>query len=325
MAYRAYAPWIIVLLVVGCSDNGPPMTPPASASTRIDDLSADASSLLRELPHVATVSRHGPAGTPTHRIIHICNRHLVSLDDYLADLQSQSDEPISAGDMDRYQQRLIDEVTELQRQQVELLTALVKRHGLKHVHIEGFCIGQESAFERIVSKWTDTERRLVDLKADVAEFGDDERAKPLNKAIRDIEKELRLDKAHYGAAAQVYQQGALERVLPAEDATLLDAAKPIADDGTYREDQVAIEAREDFIVTTLLASGPVRLPCPPYDPLSCRIIPFLGDDPRPDLQCKIDHKVITLAPRVLDPLADGIAPDRAVDDEPIFLGIPRPL
>ncbi|MEX0805830.1 MAG: hypothetical protein WD688_21305 [Candidatus Binatia bacterium] len=45
--------------------------------------------------------------------------------------------------------------------------------------------------------------------------------------------------------------------MPCEDETLLDAAKPIADDGMYREDAAAIEAREDFIVRTLLESGPV--------------------------------------------------------------------
>ncbi|MEX1232007.1 MAG: hypothetical protein WEB58_17315 [Planctomycetaceae bacterium] len=164
----------------------------------------------------------------------------------MADLQSQSDEPLTKDEMDRYQAQLVDEVSVLQVQQVQLLTELIERHAVKQVYIEGFCIGHESSFERIIGEWAETERRLVELKADVTDFGDDERAKPLAKAIRGIERELSLEKAHYGAAAQLWHAGTLEKVLPCEDESLLDAAKPIADDGTYRENAAAIEAREDF-------------------------------------------------------------------------------
>lgn len=228
----------------------------------------------KSLPHVANVTRHGPAEQPTHRIIHFCNWHLVDPQEYAADLHSQSDDPLTNDELNRYQTQLVDEVSVLQVQQVQLLTQLIDNHGVNQVHLEGFCIGQEASFKRIIGEWTETERRLAELKAGVADFGDDERAKPIAAKIQEIEDGLNLEKAHYGAAGQLWHDGFLEKVLPCEDERLLDAAKPIAADGTYREDAEAIEAREDFIVRTLLESGPVS-----YAIHGKAVIPDQGADP----------------------------------------------
>ena len=60
---------------------------------------------------LARHTRHGPEGNPSHRIIHIFNWHIVSLDDYLADLQSQTEDPLTKDEMDRYQSQLVEEVS----------------------------------------------------------------------------------------------------------------------------------------------------------------------------------------------------------------------
>lgn len=67
---------------------------------------------------------------------------------------------------------------------------LIDKHSLKRVHIEGYCIGQEEVFERIIGEWTSADQRLEFLKIDVANIDGNELAKPLAGIIHDVECEL---------------------------------------------------------------------------------------------------------------------------------------
>ena len=47
---------------------------------RLDNLDNDAASILRQLPGIVQVTRHGPQGRPSHRVVHLLDWHLVPKD-----------------------------------------------------------------------------------------------------------------------------------------------------------------------------------------------------------------------------------------------------
>ena len=71
------------------------------AEQRLDDIDNDAAAILRRLPEVAQVTRHGLEDSPSHRIVHLLDWHFVPKDMYSADLRSLSDKPISEEDIEQ--------------------------------------------------------------------------------------------------------------------------------------------------------------------------------------------------------------------------------
>jgi hypothetical protein len=62
-----------------------------------------------------------------------------------------------------------------------------------------------------------------------------------------------------GAAGRLLIAGAIDEVLPLDDAEALDRAKPITPDGTVQIDEARTKAREDAQVRTVLDNGPYAL------------------------------------------------------------------
>ena len=77
--------------------------------------------------------------------------------------------------------------------------------------------------------------------------------------INGLEDEHRRDLLRIGVAGQLYLDGKLKRILPADDNEAYSAANPIAEDGTVTLDSELIEAREDAIVRRRLKSEGVKV------------------------------------------------------------------
>ena len=58
------------------------------------------------------------------------------------------------------------------------------------------------------------------------------------------------------AADRLYLAGELEAALPLDDAEILDASKPVGEDGVVDFDAAAIETRERAIARRLVDHGP---------------------------------------------------------------------
>ena len=240
-----------------------PNTAKQTGAASLFDLSAGAVPLLRQLPNVVKVERHGPATLPTHRIIHIADWHFVPKDDFAADLRSQSSEPISDEAIDRQYAEHLDEVEAIQSEQIEFLRTLIQKHGLKRIHIEGLAEKEEFIFDAKVSALRKVGLELVELRNEKKQFlalGDpDDDTRKIIDGIEEIEAQHRSDLLHLGAAGRLLLSGEIEAVLPLENAAAHAASNPVSDDGSVALDQEKIEAREDAQARLLLDGEPVAI------------------------------------------------------------------
>jgi hypothetical protein len=225
----------VLLLAIGCIEGRRAQTvsqdiPPTSPAS-LDDLSADAVTILRKLPGIADVKRHGPSELPTHRIVHIADWHFVDGDDYAADLRCLSDEPLSDEEIDRRHAELLDEVELVQEQQIAVLRWLIEHHGLKRVHIEGLSEKDQFIFDAKISVLRTVGQQLADLRAegDTLVSGDEPDAgtKKIIDGIEQVGAQYRRDLLQLGAAARLVLSGELEGVVPLEDAEAYAAANPV--------------------------------------------------------------------------------------------------
>lgn len=252
----------MLLLVCGCAEHQVHSNHP-SQPVLLSDLGADVLPLLRQLPNVVEVERHGSSLQPTHRIIHIADWHFVPKDDFAADLRSLSTEPISDEEITRLQAEFLDEVELVQQQQIELLRTLIQKNGLDRIHVEGLGENEEFIFHAKVSALRKVGQELVDLKKENEELfalGDpDDDTRKIIESIKEIEAQHRSDLLHLGAAGQLLLNGEIEAVLPLEDADVHAASNPVNEDGSVTLDQEKIEAREDAQVRLLLDGWPVAV------------------------------------------------------------------
>lgn len=258
------SPWavLVLLLACGCAEQELHSNKPAQAAD-IFDLNADPFPLLRQLPNVVEVERHGQTHQPTRRIIHIADWHFVPKDDYAADLRSLSTEPISDEEIARQHAELLEQVELIQQQQIELLRMLVRQHELKRVHVEGLAEKEEFIFDAKVSALRKVGQELVELKKEKEQLlalGDpDDDTRKIIDGIEEIEAQHRSDLLHLGAGGRLLLNGEIEAVPPLENAAAHAASNPVSDDGAVALDQAKIEAREDAQVRLLLDGGPVAV------------------------------------------------------------------
>lgn len=263
----------LLLLAAGCaheepnsSQNSANDSPQAAASTvriSLDDLSLDVPPVLRQLPDVAKVHRHGPTDRRTHRIVHVADWHFVEKDRFADDLRSGSDQSISDEEIDRLHRDHLAEVEKVQRQQLVVLRILVQKHGLRQIWIEGLIDRDLLIFDAKISALRTVGQRLVDLRRQRDELLDegepDEDVQKIIAGIEEVEQQYRRDLLQIGAAGQLLLDGEIDAVLPLEDADAYAAANPVGDDGAVTLDQEKIEAREDAQVRRLLDAGPFAL------------------------------------------------------------------
>ena len=188
----------------------------------VTQLSTDAFSRLQHVPGVKHVERAITVKDPAKRIIHVRNAHFISKEDFAVWEPALSRR--LAGE--RYAE-LLTKLEILHWREMTLFHCLAKDHGLKHVHLEGYC---------------DTEKSRTDFSELFLAAGQP-------NAKRDLMLQL-------GPVGRLFLDGKVSKPLPCEEEALLDAAKP---QGRLLNRQ-HVEAREDAIVRNLLQrSEPVTV------------------------------------------------------------------
>lgn len=185
-----------------------------------------------------------PLGAEPTKIIHILNWHYVDRDDFAADLRANSDKPISDEQVTKEYLSFLDDVREIQKQQMELLRTLIKKHELKAVYVEGLTEKNHKGILEFLESMKKYERT---------------RKPSEDRFDRQIEALHQLSLLHVGAAPRLVMSGELKTILPAEDSTAMEAANPVRPDGTLVYDLKAATDREDAIARNLLKAEGVAV------------------------------------------------------------------
>jgi len=177
----------------------------------ITDLSADATTILRTLPNVASVTRHG-SDKPTHRIIHILDWHLVDRPAFYVDMIDVTEgEPPTDQELAKWYDEHLAEVEAVQQQQHAALLHLAKHHGLTHVHLEGLTDADKVVLDASVSAIKATSKDLAQLQRERAELvalvDPDELTQAAIDAIDTLIHGDRIDRLRIGAVTQLLIDG----------------------------------------------------------------------------------------------------------------------
>src|SRR5262249_38667215 len=150
---------------------------------------------------------------------------------------------------------------------------LVKRHGLRRVHLEGLTREGVRAYrlKAEVARAAEKEdlptlrRQLEDVRQLLRELEVTGKKDPENykktlgmkaEVVALIEKQ-RVAALELGAPARLLAAGELEEVLPLDDPVALEAAKPIPLGGKVKLDPKKERSRQDAMVRGLVEGGPV--------------------------------------------------------------------
>lgn len=185
-----------------------------------------------------------PAHAEPAKVIHILNWHYVSRDDFAADLKPSTGKTPTDDQVDKEYLSFIDDVRTIQKQQMELLRGLIKKHNLKAVYVEGLTEKNHKGILEFLESMKKYERT---------------RKTPEDRIDRLIEAQHQLDLLHVGAAARLVMSEELKTIVPAEDSKAMEAANPVRPDGTVVYDLKAATAREDAIARNLLKADGVAV------------------------------------------------------------------
>jgi hypothetical protein len=235
---------------------------------RLDDLTAPAADLLRQLPGVVEVEALVSPARPTRRIIHLRDWHFVPEELYALDLRRAAGRPVPEEQVKpRYREFLL-EVELVQLEQAALLKCLSRHHGLRRVLFEGLTPEEGKLYREKVAdlhaagpalrEQREEARQLLKGMAEAGKGKSEQYAKALalEKEALALLVEHRLDVLRFGAPGRLLAAQEVEEVLPLDDARLLDAAKPV---GRGEVEPGKLEARHDAQVKAALASGPCSL------------------------------------------------------------------
>jgi len=239
------------------------------ANFRIDDLSSPADELLRGLPGVVQVEVLAKSDKPTRRIIHLRDWHYVAKDLSALDMKQVHGRELTEQESDQLHKELLLEAEIVQLEQMALLRCLIKHHGLKRVHSEGFSPNELEAYREKIAVLKAMEHdqipKLRQQLEDVRQLIDTLTGEANEKA-QGIERELvALLDAHnermleMGAAGRLLIAGELEEVLPLEGDGAMEKAKPITPDGSVKVEENKLEARHDAQLRELKKAGPVSV------------------------------------------------------------------
>jgi hypothetical protein len=232
-------------------------------TARLDDLTASAESVLRQLPGVVQVEVAVQAQDPKHRIVHLRDWHFVPKDLYALDLRDSAGRVLAVEEMDRLHEELCLEIETVQLEQMALLRCLVRHHGLKRIFCEGLTPKDMPNYNERIGVQRSMEReeipQLQKQLADVRDLKKGVEAAAIEREITGLLWEHRKRLLDLGAAGRLLIAGDIEEVLPLDDAELLDQAKPITPDGRVIFDPDKLAARRDRIVKVAMARGPFAL------------------------------------------------------------------
>lgn len=198
-------------------------TEPDPPRGKLADMRSNAVYLLEQSDGVARVERLVAPRRPRHRIVQICDLHLVERDDLAADLRDQ-DPTVSEEEIDAEYQAVLSAVRRIQNSQRRLLRWLGKYEDVRAVHLEGLLDSDDVAYAamlRLVQKGT-------------------------------------LPREAVGAAGQALLLGYIDAVEPAEDEAAYLAANPFAGNSVSFGGP-ANDRREEAIVRRLVKSGPLSV------------------------------------------------------------------
>ena len=207
---------------------------------------------------MAEVTRHGPPGRPSHRVVHLLDWHFVPKDRYAADLQSLSDKPLSDAEIEEHWQELLREVAAVQAEQLALLGLLIQRHGLRRIHMEGLTSRDMPIFDIKVAVVRKVGAEIAELRDIVEDLGEEDAGRLVDQ-LESFEQQQQRDLLQLGAAGRLFTAGKIKEVAPLEEVASYEAADPVNEDGTVILDQDAIEARQTAQAKLLLADGEFAL------------------------------------------------------------------
>jgi hypothetical protein len=208
------------------------------------DLSPD---VLRKLPKVVDVSVTSKADQPTRRIVHVLDWRFVDKRDAAIALRAQGKEDT----LDERHAADVAKVERAQAEQLEMLSTLVDKHGVKEVWRHSLCEDDMPSFAKVFQSLTSNEESLATLRS-VAE--QDPEDQELKASVASCEASLKDGMLAIGAAGILAKEKKL-RLLPAEDKEARNAANPLRPDGTVVYDAEKIEARQSAIVKNILAKS----------------------------------------------------------------------
>lgn len=208
----------------------------------ITEPSAPADQILKSLPGVESVEV-APAKTDRkRRVIHLLNWHFVPMDQYGADLNGLREEPLTEDELfDRFEE-FREEVETVQKEQIELLRVLIRKHGLQKLYCEGLADEEVEDYRRLLA--------TLKRSGKYVKHGDS----PIDLLVQ---HEYQNDILMIGAPGRLLMKGELDDVLPTETQQSLKAGAPFDAEGNVKFDEAKIEQREDVIVEHLLKGGPV--------------------------------------------------------------------
>jgi len=262
---------LVVVALVGCGGPAPQSTLPPIPRGNVLDLKADAGGILVDGTGVSIRGLCPPS--PTRRIIHVRDWHLVPRDLFMLDLQTSSSPQFVQEHGATLYARHLKAVAEVQAEQISLLRSLISRHGLRRVYIEGLTEEKADDFHAMVDVLREAEATSIpkarsqrdELRMMIA----DDHAKgrttsiatalDLLRQVEDLLAEHEHRLLELGAPGRLLLSGELAEVLPLDDQDALDAANPVSPAGDVRIEPAALLAREQAIVRVLLDSEPVTV------------------------------------------------------------------
>jgi len=129
----------------------------------------------------------------------------------------------------------------------------MKKHGTDAVFLEGLYPENLDLFEAMVSSARDAQKRLDEISAHADLLTANGRAE-----LRSLIDQHRIAILRLGAAGQLYMEGKITAILPAESEAEYRTANPVHG-GRVLIDSAAMERREDAIVRNLLLGRTISI------------------------------------------------------------------
>lgn len=184
------------------------------------------------------------------KIIHIADYHLVSHEDFAADLRDQNPD-ISDGEIGKQYAKFLDDVETIQNEQIAILRGLIREHGIKAVFMEGVTDANVGKFRGAVKELPELD--LPELHRKMTQTEDFAEQALLLVTIDEHRAKL----LELGAVGHLMRTGQLEDVIPLEDTYLMEAADPTKNG--FQFDGKANEKRERGMARRLMGGGPVAV------------------------------------------------------------------
>jgi hypothetical protein len=241
---------------------------------RIEDLSAPAEAILRQLPGIEGLEVFPKSENPSRRLIHLCDFHFVPKDWYAIDTREAKGKSLSDVDVDLLYQEFLLKIELVQLEQMAVLRCLIKHHGLKQVYKEGLTPEQVIGFKDRIAALRDAAPRQAELKQQhkeaqdfVKKLADDGKAdtdfyakgKGIEKELAGMLEKHQLDMLDIGAAGRLMVLRELEVALPLDDEQMLEAAKPAMIDGMITLNAAKVAQREEAMVHLAFAKDKVAV------------------------------------------------------------------